>query len=467
LNDRKADASVWHESHMSPRALDRARVDRMSREDARHLLASIFADAVASVRGDRLIAAVSRLEGGRWICRAPDREVEIDLPADGRILVVGAGKAAASLAKGLEHQFSERIAGGCIIVKYGHTEALERIEQIEAGHPVPDSNGLAGTARLLAMLDGLQPEDRVFVLLTGGASALLVAPVDGVTLSDKAAVTQALLRSNASIDEINTVRKALSRIKGGRLAERISPAQLITLLISDVPSGDIATIGSGPTVCEPLTGADALDVLERHGILGQTPQSVVRHLAQQRERGPAPPCASAQGETVVLATSAALVRKVDAAAAQAGLPVVHVDLAMAGGTHDAARAFARAMKAHLAQGNQRPCLFVSAGETTLQVSGSGLGGRNQEFALIAAQELTGEEALLVLASGTDGTDGPTEAAGGFADGTTCQRAADRGLAINQALAINDSHTILRTLGDLHVTGPTGTNVMDLVLGLAF
>jgi len=439
----------------------------MTGDEARQLLAEIFASAVAAVRGDCLIEAVSRLEGRRWICRAPDREINVDLPQDGRVFVVGAGKAAASMAKGLETQFAERIAGGCIIVKYGHTEALERIEQIEAGHPVPDSNGLAGTARLLAMLEGLRAEDRVFVLLTGGASALLVAPVDGVTLSDKAALTQALLRSHASIYEINTVRKALSRIKGGRLAERIAPAQLITLLISDVPGGDVATIGSGPTVCEPAPGGDALAILERHGVVGQTPQSILRHLAGQRERGPALPCATASGETLVLANSAALVREVDALAAKAGLPVVHVDVAMAGGTHAAARGFAQAMKAHLAQGNPRPCLFVSAGETTLQVNGSGLGGRNQEFALIAAQELAGEESIVVLASGTDGTDGPTEAAGGYADGTTCQRAAASGLAIEQALADNDSHTVLSALGDLHVTGPTGTNVMDLVLGLAF
>jgi hydroxypyruvate reductase len=439
----------------------------MTHPAARRLLKALFAEAVASVRGDHLIERFCRIEGDCWICETPDRTLAWDLPPDGRTIVVGAGKAVASLAKGLERQLGDRIAGGCIIVKYGHTEALTRIEQIEAGHPVPDERGVAGTRRLLAMLDGLQPQDRVFVLLTGGASALLVAPVDGVTLADKAAVTNALLRSRASIEEINVVRKALSRVKGGRLGERIAPAKVMTLLISDVPGDDLATIGSGPTIYGRLPDIEPLRILERHGVRDQTSRSIIDHLVRQQAEPVGRIRARAQGGAILLATSASIVRTVDAATLRLGIPVVHVDLAMQGGTHAAARAFARAMKAYRAKANRAPCLFVAAGETTLQVTGDGMGGRNQEFALVAARELAGAERVVLLASGTDGTDGPTEAAGGFADGATCARAARRGFPIERALAENDSHALLRALGDLHVTGPTGTNVMDLVLGLAF
>jgi glycerate-2-kinase len=320
---------------------------------------------------------------------------------------------------------------------------------------------------MLSMLAGLSSSDRVFVLLTGGASALLVAPVAGVTLTDKAIVTNALLRSRASIEEINSVRKALSEVKGGRLSERIARAKSMTLLISDVPSGDLAAIGSGPTICSPLSGPNPLDILARYSVLEHAPRNVVEHLVRQRA---APGKASrprAAAETILLATSASVVRAVDDSAAGIGLPVVHVDLVMQGSTHAAARKFAGAMKAHLMEGLPRPCLFVAAGETTLQVNGSGLGGRNQEFALVAGKELAGEEGVVLLASGTDGTDGPTQAAGAFADGSTSERAVKAGLLVDAILADNNSHALFHAIGDLHVTGPTGTNVMDLVLGLAF
>ena len=450
-----------------PRLHGDAAAGRMTSLEARRLLEGIFARAIATVRGDRLIEMLSRVEGDNWICEAPGRTITWDLPPDGRVVVVGAGKAVASLAKGIERQLGDRIAGGCIIVKYGHVEALERIEQVEAGHPVPDENGVIGTRRLLAMLDGLRAEDRVFVLLTGGASSLLIAPVDGVTLADKAVVTSALLRSRASIEDINAVRKALSQIKGGRLSERLAPAKSMTLLISDVPSGNLATIGSGPTIYDSLPKTDPLEILERYGVRDQTPRSIVDHLIRRRAMPPGEARAVAETKTILLATSATVVRDVDAAAGRLGLPVVHVDLAMQGGTHAAARAFALALKRHMAQADYRPCLFVAAGETTLEVKGNGLGGRNQEFALVVGQELAGEEGFVVLASGTDGTDGPTEAAGGFADGSTCRRAELAGFPVDRALAENDSNALLRAIGDLHVTGPTGTNVMDLVLGLVF
>jgi glycerate 2-kinase len=442
--------------------------DGMTSLEARRLLERLFAHAVASVRGQRLIEARSRLEADSWVCDTADGTVEWDLPSDGRVIVIGAGKAVASLAKGLEVQFGERIDRGCIIVKDGHIEQLERIEQIEAGHPVPDERGVAGTRRLLEMLGGLTPLDRVFMLLTGGASALLVSPIDGVSLAEKAAVTNLLLRSQATIEEINAVRKALSQVKGGLLAEHIAPAQSMTLLLSDVPNGDLGTIGSGPTILEDGPSLDPLAIFAQHGLSGQVPRNVIESL---RERRAVPFLAahrpSARAETILLADSTAAVRAVDLEAARLGLSVVHVDLAMQGNTHDAARQFAATMKAHVAKGLSPPTLFVASGETTLLVEGVGRGGRNQEFALTAGRELAGEERLVLLASGTDGTDGPTEAAGAFADGLTCERAARAGLSVEEILANNDSFSLFQATGDLHITGPTGTNVMDLVLGMAF
>lgn len=431
---------------------------------ARAWLAATFHDAVGALRGDVLIERMTRMEGGRWIYHGPDRSVEWDLPAPGRVIVVGAGKAVTPLAAGLERQLGERLDHGCIVSKYGHTEPLHRIRQFEGGHPIPDANGLLGTQALLDTLSGLTAQDRVFVLITGGASALMAAPAAPLSLDDEALVNTLLVRSRAAIEEINTVRQAMSAVKGGRLLERIAPAQCLCLLVSDIPSEDISKIGSGPVVPSVQAQEPALAILRRHGLAECLPDHVLRHFKQADSQ--APLASKHPAEVIVLADSAALVRAVEAKAARDGIAVLHVDLRMSGDTHHAARAFAAAMKHHARQGtSDRPCLFVAAGETTLEVTGSGLGGRNQEFALVAAQELAGVEGCVVLAAGSDGTDGPTSAAGGFADGTTQDRASRSGFAIKTALADNDSHRLLEALGDLHITGPTGTNVMDLVLGL--
>jgi glycerate 2-kinase len=369
----------------------------------------------------------------------------------------------AAIAKGLEDQFGDRIAGGCIITKYGHTEQLSRIRQVQAGHPIPDEQGVRGTRMVLDMLEELGSNDRVFVLVTGGASALLVAPAPPISLADKAAVTSLLIRSNASIEEINTVRQALSEVKAGRLLERIFPAQSMTLLISDIPSGDLSKIGSGPTIKPSASSLNPVEILERYDVADKLPASVMQNLSEACQDSSARPVA--RGEAVLMADSAALIEAIDRGAAALGLAVRHVDLAMTGNTHAAAHDFAAAMVDYARGGLPRPCLFVSAGETTLQVRGGGLGGRNQEFALTAARHLAGVEGCVLLAAGTDGTDGPTSAAGGYADWTTCERATRAELSVEEFLADNDSHSLLGIIGDLHTTGPTGTNVMDLVLGL--
>ena len=431
----------------------------------RELLARLFADAVRAVRGDELIRSHARLDKDRWIYEGAGRTIEWGLPAGGRIILVGAGKAVASLAKGLERQFGDRIDDGCIVTKYGHTEPLKRIRQIEAGHPIPDERGAEGTRLLMRTVADLGPDDRVFVLITGGASALMVAPAPPIRLADKALVTDLLIRSHASIEEINTVRQALSAVKAGRLLDHIWPAQSMTLLISDIPSGELSKIGSGPTIRQAPGGPLPCAILRGYDLLDKIPASVAQHLARSGQDGSM--VSDARGEVILLADRATLVAAVDDLAAACGIAVRHVDVAMQGNTHAAAHAFAAAMKDYKAQGGASPCLFVSAGETTLEVRGSGRGGRNQEFALTAAGDLAGIEGCVLLAAGTDGTDGPTPAAGAFADGTTCKRAAQSGLSIERTLADNDSYSLLEAIGDLYISGPTGTNVMDLVLGLVF
>ena len=429
---------------------------------ARSVLKRIYLEALEAVRGEGLVKTLGAPHGDRWHIRHCGEAIDWPFAPGGRIVVIGAGKAASSLAKGLEALLGDRISDGCIIVKHGHDEPLDRIRQLHAGHPLPDAQGVDATAEMLRTVEGLTERDSVIVLLTGGASALMVAPVDGVTLEEKAAVTDMLLRSGASIEEINAVRKRLSRVKGGRLLDHVGPASVLTLLMSDVPSGDLCMIGSGPTFAGGEGDADPMAILARYGLEQRVSASIRHALAQDVHRAPD---VTGRREALLLADSGTLVEAVHGIAAREGLAVRNVDTAMAGNTHDAAHAMAAALRA--APRQERPVLLVSAGETTLEVKGNGLGGRNQEYALVAAMALAGEERAALLSAGTDGTDGPTDAAGAFADGALCDRARAAGLDPAEMLARNDSYRLFDATGDLFRTGPTGTNVMDLVLGIAF
>jgi glycerate 2-kinase len=431
---------------------------------ARSTLQDIFQSALMAVKGESLITARSRLEVDSWVYHHGDDQLRWSLPPGGRVLAVGAGKATASLARGLETVLGGRLEGGVIVVKHGHSEPLSRIRALEGGHPVPDLCGQSATLALLASLEGLGRDDRVFVLLTGGASALLTAPRPGITLEDKAAVTDLLLRSGAAIEEMNTVRKRLSRVKGGGLLREIGPAQSFTLLLSDVPSGDPGMIGSGPTIPDDAAPGSALEVLRRYGLEMSVPDAVRRCLSAPVAPVPVTP----PTRVVMLADSRTAL---DAAAARAralGLDVRIFDESMDGETHATAAAFVAALTAACARrrAGGPPTALLAAGETTLKVAGRGRGGRNQEFALVAARLLDGETGAALLAAGTDGTDGPTDAAGAFADGSSALRAKTIGVDLSAALADNDSYPVLEALDDLLITGPTGTNVMDLVMGLA-
>ena len=434
----------------------------------------IFRSGLAAADPYSLLKNHSRCEADRWVYESEAAFLSWPIPpkgSAGRILVSGAGKAVAPLARALEESLADRLDSGRLIVKYGHGLPLSRIRVEEAGHPLPDRKGVEATRRLLDDLSGLRSRDRVFVVLTGGGSALLVAPAEGVSLEDKMEATRCLLLAGATIQEINAVRKHISAVKGGRLLARLAPARALTLVVSDVVGDDLSSIASGPTVPDPTTFSDCLGILERYRLIDKIPASIRRRLLSGAQKKlaetPKPGDSLFQNARSLLLASNR--QSVDAAAVRAsglGFEVEIFGYDMTGSTHDRARAFAtRLIELQSAAQGARVAL-VAGGETTLVVKGTGRGGRNQEFALIAAEEISGRNGFLVLAAGTDGTDGPTDAAGAFADGGSLDQARSQGIDPKAVLENNDSYALFEALGDLLRTGPTGTNVMDLVIGLA-
>ncbi len=437
----------------------------------REVISGLWRVALEATRGDRLLDMHANIADGYWTCNAANISRSVKLPAQGgRIFVVGAGKAAAALARGLENSLGERIHDGIVIVKQGHSVPLRRIRVFEAAHPVPDAAGELATGQVLELLDGLTNKDLLFVLLTGGASALLVAPVPGITLAGKAAVHASLVRSGASIQEINVVRKHLSLVKGGQLVRHAGGAAVVTLLISDVLGDDPATIASGPTVADPSTFQDALAILERHKLSTELPPQALSYL----RRGVAgaepetPKSLSGMHQTPwVLASNRLALATLHAAGRAQGFEVHVLQEALKGDTHQAARDFAVRFRDRVVRRNgAAPLMVLAGGETTIKVRGAGSGGRCQEFALVAAQCMADQPRFTILAAGTDGSDGPTDAAGAFVDETTLTRATALGLDPEVFLADNNCYEFFRYLGDLFTTGPTGTNVMDLVVAVS-
>ena len=378
----------------------------------------------------------------------------------GRVVVIGAGKASARMAEAVEAVWGP--CEGLVITRYGYARPCRGIEIVEAAHPVPDAAGARATARMLDLLDGLGEGDFVLALISGGASALLVAPVAGVTLAEKQAVNAALLASGAPIDRMNTLRKHLSRVKGGQLAAAAWPARMLALMISDVPGDDPAFIGSGPTVGDGSTPAEARAVLERWQV--QVPDSVRAALSGVTGViAPGDPRLS-RVENVIYAAPA---QSLQAAArrAEALLPGVEVRLlgdALEGEAREVAAAQARQAR-EIAAGLQpgaRPVLMLSGGELTVTRRGDGIGGPNAEFCLALALDLAGHAGIHALACDTDGVDGAAEVAGATVGPDTLARAAGLGLDPRAALAANDAHSFFAALGDQVVTGPTLTNVND-------
>jgi hydroxypyruvate reductase len=390
-----------------------------------------------------------------------------------RVIVVGAGKATASMAAAVEEVLGERIDRGIIIVKYGHAGELSTIEQVEAAHPVPDEAGVQGTQRILEMVRRADEKTLVICLLSGGGSSLLVAPHRGITLEDKQRTTGLLLRAGATIDELNTVRKHLSAVKGGRLAQIAHPATVLTLILSDVIGDRLDVIASGPTTSDSSTFSDAVAVIERYRLKAELPRSVNALLERGMSRQEPETARSADAcflrtRNVIVGSSAQALAAAREKAASLGWRPEVITTELRGDVRDAARLLAR--KAVLARDEMKPgerrCL-LSGGETTVVVRGTGKGGRNQELALAFALEIAGVSGITLLSAGTDGTDGPTDAAGAVVDGSVVNTARRHGIHPEVYLGNNDSYAFFQRLdtqsGEQHhlKTGPTGTNVMDI------
>ncbi len=391
-----------------------------------------------------------------------------DLNRVRHVYAVGAGKASATMAQALEEMLGERLTGGIIVTKYGYARPTRRVTVREAGHPIPDEAGVQATRELLDLVDQADVDDLVLALISGGGSALLVAPAEGLTLEDIQATTDLLLASGATINELNAVRKHLSAIKGGQLARRVAPARLVTLIVSDVVGDPLDVIASGPTVPDPTTFADAWDVLVRFGLLERVPAPVRAHLQEGRagRRPETPKPGDPLFERVHNAIIASNRQAAEAAAVRAtelGYHALVLTTFLEGEAREVGTVLA-ALARELASHDRpvpRPACLVLGGETTVTVRGPGKGGRNQEMALSAALRLDGLPNTVVATLATDGGDGPTDAAGGIVDGHTMMLARQRGVDVRGALARNDSYRALDALGALLKTGPTGTNVNDL------
>ncbi len=385
-------------------------------------------------------------------------------PPAGRTLVVGAGKAAAAMAQAAEkHWPADRPLSGLVVTRYGHgVGELQRIEVVEAAHPVPDEAGEQAARRMLALVGGLTKDDLVLGLFSGGGSALLALPAAGVTLADKQAINRALLRSGAGIGEMNCVRRHLSALKGGRLAEAARPARLVSLLISDVPDDDPASIASGPTVPDPTTLADARAVLARWNIVPSP--SVARALAnpgcETHKPGDA---AFARAETRLIATANGSLAAAAAVACAAGVEPVILGSAIEGEAAEVARVMAGIARSVSRRGQpaRPPCVLISGGETTVTLRATaGRGGRNSTFALSLALALDGHAGIYALAADTDGIDGTEDNAGAIIAPDTLLRAGALGFDARAALDTLDAYPFFAALGDLVLTGPTRTNVND-------
>ncbi|MEE9612837.1 MAG: glycerate kinase [Desulfatiglandales bacterium] len=433
-------------------------------EDMRKRALEIFQAALRAV--DPVEAILQRIKVTNGVLLIGERRFELD--KYNRILVVGAGKADAPMAQAVEQILGERVADGVIVVKDGHGLPLQRVRVHEASHPVPDERGIRGAEDVLSLVSSAGERDLVICIISGGGSALLVAPVKGISLADKQEVTQLLLACGATIHEINTVRKHLSRVKGGGLALLAHPATMVSLILSDVVGDDLDVIASGPTVPDSSTFRQAEQVLRGYGIWDRVPKSVREHMEKGvngvMEETLKPGDASFQKDSwELVGTNIQALTAASKEAERQGYGPLILSSMIEGETREVAKVHAAIAKEVLGSGNpfRTPACILSGGETTVTLQGKGLGGRNLEFALASAIALDGEKHVVVLSGGTDGTDGPTDAAGAIADGNTVVRARAKGLDPEDHLRRNDSYPFFQALGDLLMTGPTRTNVMDV------
>ncbi|MBT3175298.1 MAG: glycerate kinase [Desulfobacula sp.] len=395
-------------------------------------------------------------------------DLSFDLANFEEILVIGAGKASAAMAKELENIMGSKISRGIINVKYDHTANLNNIELIEAGHPIPDENGQAGAKKIFDVAKNAHEKTLIFCLISGGGSALSPLPCEGISLAEKQETTKILLSCGARIHEINTIRKHLSLIKGGGLAKAAFPATIISLILSDVVGDDLDIIASGLTVPDTGTFKECKDIIESYNIAKKLPKNVLDHINIG--------CAGKVCETpkpfdpyfkrvhnIIIGNNFNTLVKAKAKAQSLGYNTIILSSLIEGETREIAKMHSAIAKEILKTGNPVPLpgCIISGGETIVTMNNHGLGGRNQEFVLASAIEIQGEKNISALSLGTDGTDGPTDAAGAMADGNTLKRAQDLGVSAKKFLREHDSYHFFKILDDLIITGPTHTNVMDM------
>jgi len=396
------------------------------------------------------------------------KEIDYFLDQFRRIWVIGAGKASARMAKAVEESLSERIHSGVVIVKYGYEVRLKKIQVLGAGHPIPDAQGLKATQKLLELAEKIEQDDLVINLISGGGSALLVAPESGISLEDKQRLTQMMLEAGLRIDEINTVRKHISQVKGGKLAQKLYPATVISLILSDVVGDALEVIASGPTVPDPSTFEQAKEILRRSQLWEKIPVSVRKLIEKgikgEQEETPKPgDKVFERVQYLIIGSNYLSLKSACKFAQKLGFNTMILTSAVQGEVKELAKFYGSIFREVLKSGNplSPPACIIAGGEPTVKVKGDGKGGRAQELALAVAKEIDGLEGALFLSAGTDGTDGPTEAAGAVCDFNTLSRARARGMDPEEYLARNDSYHFFYPLGDLVITGPTGTNVMDV------
>jgi len=393
-----------------------------------------------------------------------------DLNEYENVYVIGMGKAAASMALAVEEILGDKLTAGVVNVKYGHGAPLKTIKVNEAGHPVPDAAGIRGTREIIKLLENSEKDDLVICLISGGGSALLPLPAGDMTLEDKQTVTAALLECGAAIHEINAIRKQISLVKGGRLAQLAYPSTLISLILSDVIGDNMDVIASGPTVPDTHTFEDCQVIIDKYGLGDKVPGSVTEYI----EKGCRGECEDTpkandrvfrETQNVIIGSNIIAVKAANEKAKELGYNSIILSTLIHGETEEVAKVHTAIAKEIVATDNpvKKPACLISGGETTVTIEGEGLGGRNQEFVLAAAIDIEGLGNVVVLSGGTDGTDGPTDAAGAIADGNTIKRADELSMNAYEYLCNNDSYNYFQTLNDLLITGPTNTNVMDLRL----
>jgi len=437
--------------------------------DLRKHANEIFKHVVNSLDSEPLVKKKVSVNGSKLVVD----QKKYNLNDYDHIYVIGGGKASAPMAKTIEGILEGRLEEGIVIVKYKHGLPLKKIKIIEAGHPIPDVNGLEGTSAILRLLSKTGEKDLIICLISGGGSSLLVQPHEEITLQDIQTASFALLTCGATIDEINAVRMHLSRIKGGRLARAAYPSTLITLILSDVIGDPLDIIASGPTVPDESTFEEACKVIEKYSLENKIPNSVCELLKRGRngeikENPKHGDKIFTNTQNVIIGSNKIALEAAEQKAADLGYNTIILSSMVQGESREAAIFFSAIAKEVCRSGKpvSRPACIIAGGETTVTIRGSGKGGRNQEFALSAALEISGYDGIVVLSAGTDGTDGPTDAAGAIVDSNTCKNAKVK-FCLNpeEYLSRNDSYTFFNNTGEHIITGPTLTNVMDIMISL--